>query len=371
MSSPPTVKELAKQLAHMNVAPVSPVQSPGRARASSGGSLPTLLLPPRSKEKERTVDETIKSLSPPQPLRGNETLEELQKLSAFYTECQGKVSVKLERESKDTLKWRDYQASLEERLKQLRLLEQSRRLMAEVDLVLKKDEVEMLVARINDATAERKQALDRLKDDIAHLITSNPAIDVATCLEEMLRTASSTSIQEGDAFVQTIPENYDDRFAKVDVDDISARFRRLFVLFQKYAGDTTPIPEMKGWTAVECKKWAETQKNFNEVMSRLIRSCSQALFTGSLLKKDLFMHAQDPTFAETLNKLYASLPAGAQQIYRQFDKDGVYSIMLILPILMKTQEKATSARFTIEYCIKFDKTMSVTSLHSRASRPIY
>lgn len=371
MSSPPSVKELTKQLVHINVAPISTVQSPGRARASSGGSLPNLILSPRGKDKDKTVDEAVKSLSPPRPLRGNETVEELQRLTAFYDECRGKISLKMERESKEVPKWREYHASLEERLRQLRLLEQSRRLMAEVDLVLKKDEVEALVARINDTTSQRKQALDQLKDDIVSLITSNPLIDVATCLEEMLRTASSTSIQEGDTFLQIIPENYDDRFAKVDVDDVSTRFRRLLLLFQKYSGDTTPIPETKGWTAVECKKWAETQKGFNEVMSRLIRSCSQALFTGSLLKKDLFMHAQDPTFAETLNKLYASLPAGSQQIYRQFDKDGFYSIMLILPIMMKTQEKATSARFTIEYCIKFDKAMNVTMLHSRASRPIY
>ncbi len=426
MSSPTNVKALSQQLQRrMSFGP--PDQSPIGRRLSEP------LDPPKAKEKERKVEDEVKKLSPPPVLRGNETLEEIQMMTAFYERCRGLITVKITKNDSKQTKRQDYLSAVEERLKQLQVMEKSRGLMTEVDLLLKKDEVEGIIKRLNDTSEERKLMLRELKMCISRLVLGEPSADgyvtkVVDSIGEMLRTGGSTCIFEGNRVVQLIRKDADQLLAKVDHGDLADRFRTIWILFQKYSGDRTSLPDTKEWTYEECKAWAEdiatfddalqlfrldartlldkkviagrivelvslsrqkplpdastwsveeclawAEKRaiFNEKMKRFIRSCSASMYTGSLLKKDVLNHAKDPAYMETLNKLFAALPAGEQQIYRYFNDDGTYSIKLILPLAMKTSDKKETARFTIDYTIGFDKELQVTSLTSKASAPIY
>ena len=201
-----------------------------------------------------------------------------------------------------------------------------------IDVKARKRQLKDVISKLNDNSKERQVELSERLEEIRLLVwgkpqkpskSSNSAVSVATAIVEIMRLAGTTAIIDCGNLQQNIREDANNKFAPVDVADMEKRFRRLFTLYKKYAGDDTSLPETTPLTPEDCQRWAEEMEAkdaFNVKMRRFIRSSSQSIFTGSLTKKDVLMGALNPNFSNICNsnKLHITIPAGYQMIYRHF-----------------------------------------------------
>jgi len=412
MQALPSVAALKDQLAGMQIAPPAHPLSP--------------------KQQSPRVKDFVKRLSPPKMPVGNESAAELVQLSEFYMQCKAKLSVaiqKLEdkknRTEEDTQVLTKQKACVDSIVKTIAEIEfiktqreASRHKLHEIREIARsrveerrimfdcKPEVEELIKQLNASDEARCTELNERLADINRIVQGLPSASTgirttATLgIYELWRLSPSTAIFVNNEVVQAVYPTAHDRNAGVDDIDTQNRFKTLFTLFLKCSSDPHAVPETTNWTYEGCKKWAEesvvdsssvavsrlgplvraaSEKGenksivYNTKMERLLRSCAQSMFTGSLTAIDLLSRA--PNTVDSKKYLHIAVTACGQNIRRYFKNDGSIKIEILLPCEMKSHEGEkrgeTFARFFVMYTLQFDAEMNGISLACKASKAEY